>query len=78
MNSKNKLLMIRVLQPSRLESKSQGLEKKDLKSRGMHCVMIEFELMVKMGKLVQKFENLFFRNEIPKKMVKQIAFPKKS
>jgi hypothetical protein len=27
----------------------------------------EFELMVKMGKLIWKFENLFFGNEIPKK-----------
>jgi hypothetical protein len=33
----------------------------------MHCVMNkELELMVKIGKLVQKFENLFFGNEIPK------------
>jgi hypothetical protein len=29
--------------------------------------------MVKMGKLVQKFENLFFRYEVPEKMVKQIT-----
>jgi hypothetical protein len=32
--------------------------------------------MVKMGKLVHKFENRFFWNEFPKKMVKQIASPK--
>jgi hypothetical protein len=36
--------------------------------------------MVKMGKLVQKFENIFFwneiQNEIPEKMVKQITFLK--
>jgi hypothetical protein len=33
--------------------------------------------MVKVGKLVQKFENLFFRDCIPEKMVKQIIFLKK-
>jgi hypothetical protein len=32
--------------------------------------------MVKMGKFVHKLENLFFRNDIPEKMVKQITFPK--
>jgi hypothetical protein len=32
--------------------------------------------MVKIGKLVQKLENLFFQNEIPRKMVKQITSPK--
>jgi hypothetical protein len=32
--------------------------------------------MVKMDKLVQKFENLFFRNKFLEKMVKQIISPK--
>jgi hypothetical protein len=32
--------------------------------------------MVKMGKLVRKFENHFFHNEFNKKMVKQIISPK--
>jgi hypothetical protein len=32
--------------------------------------------MVKMGKLVRKFDNLFFQDVIPEKMVKQITFPK--
>jgi hypothetical protein len=32
--------------------------------------------MVKIGKLVQKFENRFFQDEFPKKMVKQITSPK--
>jgi hypothetical protein len=32
--------------------------------------------MVKMGNLVQKFENRFFRNEFSEKMVTQIIFPK--
>jgi hypothetical protein len=31
--------------------------------------------MVKMGKLVQKSENHFFRDNFPKKMVKQITSP---
>jgi hypothetical protein len=30
--------------------------------------------MVKVGKLVPKFENLSFRDVIPEKMVKQITF----
>jgi hypothetical protein len=34
--------------------------------------------MVKMGKLVQEFENHSFREEFPEKMVKQITSPKKS
>jgi hypothetical protein len=43
----------------------------------MGCVKkSEFELMIKMGKLVWKFENLFFRDVIPEKIVKQITFPK--
>jgi hypothetical protein len=29
-----------------------------------------------MGKLVQKFENRFFQDEFPEKMVKQITSPK--
>jgi hypothetical protein len=29
-----------------------------------------------MGKLVQKFENCFFQDEFPEKMVKQITSPK--
>jgi hypothetical protein len=33
--------------------------------------------MIKMGKLVQKFENLFFRDELLGKMVKQKISPKK-
>jgi hypothetical protein len=32
--------------------------------------------MVKMGKLVQKFENCFFHDEFPEKMVEQITSPK--
>jgi hypothetical protein len=32
--------------------------------------------MVKVGKLVQKFKNLIFRDSIPEKLVKQITFPK--
>jgi hypothetical protein len=32
--------------------------------------------MVKMGKLVHKFENLFFWDGIPGKMVKEITFLK--
>jgi hypothetical protein len=32
--------------------------------------------MVKMGKLVQKFEKHFFRDEFPEKIVKQINSPK--
>jgi hypothetical protein len=32
--------------------------------------------MVKIGKLVQKFENRFFQDEFPKKMVKQITSQK--
>jgi hypothetical protein len=44
----------------------------------MRCeISPEFELMVKIRKLVQKFENLFFWDEIPEKMVKQITSPKK-
>jgi hypothetical protein len=34
------------------------------------------DLMVKMGKLVQEFENLLFWNQFPEKMVKQITSPK--
>jgi hypothetical protein len=34
------------------------------------------DLMVKMGKLVQKFEKPLFRDEFPEKMVKQISSPK--
>jgi hypothetical protein len=33
-------------------------------------------LMVKMGKLVQKFKNRSFRDEFPEKMVEQITSPK--
>jgi hypothetical protein len=32
--------------------------------------------MVKMGKLVQKFKNIFFRDEFSEKMVKKITSPK--
>jgi hypothetical protein len=53
------------------------LEKKDPKSRGVDCVNNEeFDLMVKMSKLVQKFKNPFFEDNVPEKMVKQITFPK--
>jgi hypothetical protein len=41
-----------------------------------HAIYDSNNLMVKMGKLVQKFENSFFRNEFPKKMVKQITSSK--
>jgi hypothetical protein len=33
--------------------------------------------MVKISQLVQKFENIFFRDSIPKKIVKKIFFPNK-
>jgi hypothetical protein len=33
--------------------------------------------MVKISQFVHKFENPFFQEQIPKKMVKQITFPKK-
>jgi hypothetical protein len=32
--------------------------------------------MGKVGKFVQKFKNLFFRDSILEKMIKQITFPK--
>jgi hypothetical protein len=34
--------------------------------------------MVKIGKLAKKFENPFSWDDIPKKMVKQITYPKRS
>jgi hypothetical protein len=43
----------------------------------MDCVIkLKFDLMVKMSKLVWKFEKPFFRDIVPKKIVKQIIFPK--
>jgi hypothetical protein len=49
---KNMPLITRVPQPPSLESKSRDLEK-DAKERGMHCrIFCEFELMVKIEKLV--------------------------
>jgi hypothetical protein len=42
----------------------------------MASVIKEFELMIKMGNLVQKFENLFFWDNILEKMVKQVTSPK--
>jgi hypothetical protein len=41
-----------------------------------HAIYDGKDLMVKMGKLVQKFENCFFQDEFPEKMVKQITSPK--
>jgi hypothetical protein len=41
-----------------------------------HAIYDGKDLMVKMGKLVQKFENRFFRNEFPEKIVKHITSPK--
>jgi hypothetical protein len=41
-----------------------------------HAIYDAKYLMVKMGKLVQKFENLFFPDEFFEKMVKQITSPK--
>jgi hypothetical protein len=67
-NSKNKPSMTRVPQPLSLESKSHGLEKKGSKEL--------WHGSLKISKLVQKFKNPFFRNNILEKMVKQITFPK--
>jgi hypothetical protein len=41
-----------------------------------HAIYDNKDLMVQMGKLVQKFENRFFRNDFPEKMVKQINYQK--
>jgi hypothetical protein len=41
-----------------------------------HAIYDGKDLMVKMGKLVQKFKNRFFRNEFPEKIVKHITSPK--
>jgi hypothetical protein len=41
-----------------------------------HAIYDGKDLMVKMGKLVQKFENRFFRNEFLEKMVEQITPPR--
>jgi hypothetical protein len=60
-----------VLQHPNLESKSQDLEKKkDPKNRGMHCLItLEFDLMVKVGKLIHKFKNSFFEITSLKKLL---------
>jgi hypothetical protein len=66
-NSKNKPFITCVLQPRALNPNPK-VWKNDSKGRGMHCkISSKFELMVKVGKLVQKFKNLFFRNDIPEK-----------
>jgi hypothetical protein len=41
-----------------------------------HAIYDGKDLMVKMGKLVQKFEKSLFWDEFPEKMVKQITSPK--
>jgi hypothetical protein len=41
-----------------------------------HAIYIGKDLMVKMEKLVEKFENHSFRDELPKKMVEQITSSK--
>jgi hypothetical protein len=51
--------MTRVPQPPRLESKSPSFWKKGSKEL-WHTIYDGKNLMVKMGKLVQKFENHFF------------------
>jgi hypothetical protein len=67
--------MTRVPQPPSLESKSPRFGIKDPKE-SWHAIYDDENLMVKMSKLVQKFENHFFRDEFPEKIVKQITSPK--
>jgi hypothetical protein len=59
------------VQPPSLESKPPRFGIKDPKNRGMQY------MMVKMGKLVQNFENRFFRNKFPEEIVKKITSPKR-
>jgi hypothetical protein len=58
--------MTRVPQPPSLEPKSPRFGKKRSKE-SWHAIYDGKDLMVKMGKLVQKFENRFFRMNSLKK-----------
>jgi hypothetical protein len=71
-NLKNKSLMTRVPQPLSLESKSPRFGIKDLKSRGMQYMMVKI-LWWRWANQFSKFVNLLFRDEFPRKMVKQIT-----
>jgi hypothetical protein len=57
---KNKSLITRVPQPLNLESKSPRFWKKKRSKESWHAIYDGKDLMVKMGKLVQKFKNRFF------------------
>jgi hypothetical protein len=58
--------MTRVPQPPSLESKSPRFGIKDSKNRGMQ-IYDSKDLMVNMANQFSKFENLFVREEFPKK-----------